>query len=174
MPMKTTVAAIAATTTLAAGGVSGSIFVPYDSDVSLVLLSRHAGFSGDLSLVSPLEDAGATLFLSDNEWSSLHRWVEVGTFAEGDELVFQYEITNGDHTVFRSDSVSGAIQFDHEFVRPDSAVLSIEDVEFESSDRDYNDAVFGLYFEPLTVPAPGAIVMGVAGLALVGLRARRV
>jgi len=173
MPMKTIVATIAATTTLAAGGVSGSIFVPYDAKVSLVLLSRHAGLSGELSLVSPLEDVGPTLFLSDNEWASLHRWVSVGTFSQGDELVFQYETTEGDHAVFRSDTEPGAHQFDHEFVRPDSAVLSIEDVEYGSSDRDFNDAVFGLYFEPLTVPAPGAIVMAVAGLSLVSLRTRR-
>jgi len=166
-------AALAAAPTIAAAGVHGSIIMPMNAEVFIEFVSREANFDGELSLVMP--DLSQPQFIADNiVRDDARRSVSLGTFEEGEALVLQYEIVRGRiPATFISSDDDDALQFLTTFVAADQAVLAIEDVRFDDGDRDFNDAVFNIYFRSVDVPAPGVAALAAAGLGLAGVRRRR-
>lgn len=179
---RTTTAAVFAAAVTGASGVAfggyahfdeGPIVAREDSIVTMSLISRSAGWDGELSLINVDVEVGQpeTTFILSNQLSERNRLEYVGQFDAGEALLFQYEIVRGTANVFRMDDEVGLDQFRHQWVNSHTARLYVEDIKLPGGDRDYNDAVYELNFR--TVPTPGALAAAATGLAFIGGRRRR-
>jgi len=162
--------AVAAAAAVAhADRVPGAIVAPYEADVLVSFVSQSAGWTGELSWLGVAGNVGSPQLLLTNR-EQVGANAVVGHVQQNDVLYFQYEITRGQHNVFRQDDEVGAIQFQHEWLDGSTARLYVEDIKLPGGDKDYNDAVYDVKFQ--AVPAPGAFSLCLAG-ALPLVRRRR-
>ncbi len=147
---------------------TGPIVSPYAATFTVDFVSSRAGWTGELSWLSNVENEGPVLLMS-NKSDPNAAPTFVGSVAEGESVLFQYEITNGTHNIFRQDTEVGAAQFRHQWTSSNTARLFVEDIKLPGGDADYNDAIFDIAFTP--VPTPGTFAMaGLAGGMLIKRR----
>ncbi len=146
----------------------GPIVAQQDSEFSVRLVSSSAGWTGWLSYIGNIE--GEPALMLSNKGDKNAAPTLVGRVQAGEALYFQYEITKGTLNTYRQDDEVGAQQFRHEWISDTTARLFVEDIKLPGGDRDDNDAVYDVSFNP--VPTPGTLAMGLASAGLLVKRRR--
>ncbi len=186
-------AIVAAVTATAQGGLSAAAPVVIDqpSSVNVSFVSQSAGATGSLYFlgwepegIDTIEYAASSDFnilgthLMSNHGTPFGTSVDVGTFGAG-TLHFAYLITDGvsvapTGSLFRTDVSGDEVYFASEMtaVTPQVYTFGLEDIRNPSqSDWDYNDLVVQVSAAP--IPAPGATVIGLASVLVLGRVRRR-
>lgn len=162
-----TTAAFAATADIA-DYESGPIVARQDSTFTVDFVSSSAGWTGQLSWLSNVENEAPFLLMS-NKSDPNAAPTQVGSVQAGESVLFQYEITRGTLNTFRQDDEVGGAQFRHRWTSDTTARLFVEDIKLPGGDADFNDAVYDITFTP--VPTPGTVAMaGLAGGLLIKRR----
>lgn len=166
----------------------GAFLMPADGEVSISFKSSDAGATGALYFLGAELDGNITYaastdardlgqFLFSNKSAQPGVFTSLGLYSAGTRLHFAYFITSGvdvapTGTLSRSDVESDLLFFGQSDMAFTDGVYSltfgVEDIKnLQTSDFDYNDAMFTLMITPQSVPSPGAISLAVcSGLFL--------
>ncbi len=152
--------------------VDGPIVSPFESRAEVTFVSRNAGWVGQLSILPSANDlsGAAPQAVMRNDAKKSDPAVDIGTFARGESLFFQYTIITGTPGSYEQNDPTEAKQFRHAWLNDHTARLFVEDIRLPGGDRDYNDAIFDVTFT--AVPSPGAVATAALG-GLMMIRRRR-
>jgi hypothetical protein len=160
--MKTfTLAAVALTAAVAAPAMAdfGDVLYASGGEVTVEILSSSAGYTSDLSLVSPAE-----IYIGSNRDTGLV--TNLGVYAAGTEMLFQLFVRDTEQAYFTGPAArnpDGIIHANVVWEGPNTAVVGFEDI-FGGGDMDYNDCTFRFTG---VIPTPGSVALfGVGGLLL--------
>jgi hypothetical protein len=165
--MKTfTFAAVTLAAVVAAPAMAdfGDMLYASGGDVTVEILSSSAGYTSDLSLVSPVE-----IYVGSNR--DLGTIVNFGSYASGTEMLFQLFVRDTEQAYFTgagSRNPDGIIHANVVWEGPNTALVGFEDI-FGGGDMDFNDCTFRFTG---VVPTPGSVALFGLGGLLVARRRR--
>jgi hypothetical protein len=142
----------------------GDMLYASGGEVTVEILSSSAGYTSDLSLVSPVE-----IYIGSNRDTGL--LTSLGTFAAGTEMLFQLFVRDTEQAYFTGAAPrnpDGLIHANVVWEGPSTALVGFEDI-YGGGDMDFNDCTFRFRG---VVPTPGSVALFGLGGLLVARRRR--